>query len=70
MLSPLSISEELKIVDLSLVGRYAINFKWSDHHETGIYSFQLLRELCELNNLTPNNNEKTDEGQDVANTQT
>jgi DUF971 family protein len=68
MLSPVSISEELKIVDLSLVGRYAINFKWSDRHETGIYSFQLLRELCELNNLTPDNDEISDEGEDVANT--
>ncbi|HEY8223757.1 MAG TPA: DUF971 domain-containing protein [Pyrinomonadaceae bacterium] len=42
-----SINEELKIVDLSLVGRYALNFRWSDGHETGIYSFRYLRELCE-----------------------
>jgi DUF971 family protein len=24
-----------------------LNFRWSDGHETGIYSFQYLRELCE-----------------------
>jgi DUF971 family protein len=47
MLRPETISDELEIRDLSLVGRYAINFRWSDGHETGIYSFRYLRELCE-----------------------
>ena len=47
MLKPETISDELQIRDLSLVGRYAINFRWSDGHETGIYSFRYLRELCE-----------------------
>ncbi|HEV8370140.1 MAG TPA: DUF971 domain-containing protein [Pyrinomonadaceae bacterium] len=47
VLQPDSISEEIEIRDLSLVGRYAINFRWSDGHETGIYSFRYLRELCE-----------------------
>ena len=47
MLQPENIADELEILDLSLVGRYAINFRWSDGHETGIYSFRYLRELCE-----------------------
>ena len=47
VLKPESIAEEIEIRDLSLVGRYAINFKWSDGHDTGIYSFRYLRELCE-----------------------
>lgn len=47
VLKPESIAEELTISDLSLVGRYAINFRWSDGHETGIYSFRYLRELGE-----------------------
>ena len=46
-LTPDSISEELEINDLNIVGRYALNFRWSDNHETGIYSFQYLRDLCE-----------------------
>jgi DUF971 family protein len=45
VLRPESVAEELTINDLSLVGRYAINFRWSDGHETGIYSFRYLREL-------------------------
>ncbi len=47
VLKPEAVAEELEIRDLSLVGRYAINFRWSDGHETGIYSFRYLRELCE-----------------------
>lgn len=47
VLKPESISEELTIADLNIVGRYALNFRWSDGHETGIYSFRYLRELGE-----------------------
>ena len=47
MLKPETISNELTIADLSLVGRYALNFRWSDGHDTGIYSFTYLRELGE-----------------------
>jgi len=46
-LKPELISDEVEINDLSIVGRYALNFRWSDNHETGIYSFQYLRDLCE-----------------------
>jgi DUF971 family protein len=42
-----SISDELAVESVELVGRYALNFRWSDGHQTGIYSFRLLRELCE-----------------------
>jgi DUF971 family protein len=46
-LKPEAISDEVEIKDLSIVGRYALNFRWSDGHDTGIYSFQYLRDLCE-----------------------
>ncbi|HZI49893.1 MAG TPA: DUF971 domain-containing protein [Pyrinomonadaceae bacterium] len=46
-LKPQTIAEDIEIGDLSIVGRYALNFRWSDGHETGIYSFQYLRDLCE-----------------------
>ena len=29
------------------VGRYALQFMWSDGHSTGIYTFEYLRELWE-----------------------
>jgi DUF971 family protein len=47
VLKPEAVSDELSISDISIVGRYALNFRWSDGHETGIYSFRYLRELCE-----------------------
>ena len=47
MLKPEDVADDLKIGYISIVGRYALNFRWSDGHETGIYSFRYLRELCE-----------------------
>ena len=44
-----AVSDDLIIANLAIVGRYALNFVWSDRHETGIYSFRYLRELCEQN---------------------
>jgi DUF971 family protein len=47
VLKPEAISNKLTIEDISIVGRYALSFRWSDGHETGIYSFRYLRERCE-----------------------
>jgi DUF971 family protein len=47
ILNPTTIPDDLSINDLNIVGRYALNFKWSDGHETGIYSFRYLRDLCD-----------------------
>jgi DUF971 family protein len=47
LLRPETISAELTIADMNVVGRYALSFRWSDGHEHGIYSFKYLRELCE-----------------------
>lgn len=35
----------LKAVALAPVGHYAYKFTWSDGHDTGIYSLELLRSL-------------------------
>ncbi len=37
---------DVKPMNISPVGRYALQFAWSDGHETGIYTFENLRELC------------------------
>lgn len=39
--------ENLHLVDIQLVGRYAVRLIWNDGHRTGIYTFQFLRELSE-----------------------
>jgi DUF971 family protein len=33
-------------LEIRYVGRYALGFDWSDGHKTGIYPFELLREIC------------------------
>lgn len=45
MLKADSVADDLTIRQTSIVGRYALNFHFSDGHETGIFSFKYLREL-------------------------
>ena len=37
---------EVQVAEIKPVGRYAINFVWSDGHDSGIYSYSFLRESC------------------------
>ena len=39
------IADDLTFNKIALVGRYALNFQFSDGHETGIFSFKYLREV-------------------------
>lgn len=32
--------------DISVVGRYALNIVFGDGHDSGIFTFDMLRELC------------------------
>jgi DUF971 family protein len=48
VLNESSISDDLTFTGISIVGRYALNFRFSDGHETGIYSFNYLRQLPPL----------------------
>jgi len=41
-----TIPADLARVDVEAVGNYALNFRWSDGHSTGIYTFEYLRRLC------------------------
>ncbi len=36
----------LKMLNVEAVGAYAVRIYWSDGHNTGIYSFERLREIC------------------------
>jgi DUF971 family protein len=44
MLDPANISDDLTFNKIALVGRYALNFQFSDGHETGIFSFKYLQQ--------------------------
>ena len=41
-----AIPQDVHPVKIETVGRYAINIRWSDGHNTGIYAFDRLRKLC------------------------
>ncbi len=41
-----SIPSGLERVGVAPVGNYALQFSWSDGHDSGIYTFDHLRKLC------------------------
>ena len=45
MLDDKRVPDDLTITQVSIVGRYALNFHFSDGHDTGIFSFAYLRTL-------------------------
>lgn len=46
LLDPATVPEDVHPTAIEYVGRYALQFQWSDAHRTGIYPFRLLRQLC------------------------
>jgi len=46
LLDPASVPADIRAEDYLMVGRYAVQFLWSDTHYTGIYPFDTLRKLC------------------------
>ncbi len=47
MLKDESVPDNISFSKVSIVGRYALNFQFSDGHETGIFSFRFLRDLSD-----------------------
>jgi DUF971 family protein len=43
---PGNYSKPLSAVSAELVGNYALKIAWSDDHDSGIYSFEYLREIA------------------------
>jgi DUF971 family protein len=44
-------ADETEMVDVELVGRYAVKPVWRDGHDTGMYTFRALRMLAEQDRL-------------------
>jgi len=44
---------EIYPVQMGVVGRYAISIQWSDQHDTGIYSYDTLRQICPCETCQP-----------------
>ncbi len=45
MLDDRNVPDDLTFASFSIVGRYALNFHFSDGHDTGIYSFAFLHKM-------------------------
>jgi DUF971 family protein len=45
ILDPTRVPEDVRPVHLGSVGNYGLKIRWSDGHDTGIYSYDRLREL-------------------------
>ena len=50
---PTLTAEQTRLVDVALVGSYAIAPAWADGHHTGYYTFTLLRDRCPCPECTP-----------------
>ncbi|HID39558.1 MAG TPA: DUF971 domain-containing protein [Calditrichaeota bacterium] len=46
--------KEISFTGWARIGRYAVEFHFSDGHTTGIYPYKLLRELCQCDVCTGN----------------
>ena len=43
----------VKPLGIEPVGRYAYKFTWNDKHDTGIYTFEFLRNICSCEDCAP-----------------
>lgn len=41
-----TVPRDVAPIGVRAVGRYGVGIRWSDGHDTGIYSFDRLRDLC------------------------
>ncbi len=46
LLDPTTVPDDVYPARISLVGGYAIRINWSDGHDTGIYTYEYLHQLC------------------------
>lgn len=40
------VPHDVRPLEVHPVGQYGLGIRWSDGHETGIYTFERLRQLC------------------------
>ncbi len=46
LVSPEQVPEDLGVEGAELVGNYALRIRWSDGHDTGLYTWEHLASLC------------------------
>ncbi len=58
--APVLTEEQTRLVDVSLVGAYAIAPSWADGHHTGYYTFRMLRDRCPCDACTAARTSRSD----------
>ncbi|HKW05671.1 MAG TPA: DUF971 domain-containing protein [Nitrososphaerales archaeon] len=43
----MEVQNDVHVEEIKSIGRYGLRIDWTDGHNTGIYSFDYLRSLCE-----------------------
>lgn len=46
LLDPSAVPADVRPLTVTLVGGYGVRIRWSDGHDTGIYTFDQLRAAC------------------------
>ncbi|HTS87000.1 MAG TPA: DUF971 domain-containing protein [Gemmatimonadales bacterium] len=46
LLDPAAVPSDIRPLRLALVGSYGLRVSWSDGHDTGIYTFRHLLDVC------------------------
>jgi DUF971 family protein len=46
LLDPATIPDDLGLVDISISGNYALRIRWSDQHDSGLFTWAHLAELA------------------------
>jgi DUF971 family protein len=59
-LRPEVVDQDVYPTAIHYVGRYALQFVWSDGHSTGIYTWEYLREIAEAGGTAGGDEEARD----------
>ena len=57
LIAPGSITNDIRPKNIKAVGLYALQFYWNDGHDTGLYTHELLRKLCDCPSCKSNKQE-------------
>jgi DUF971 family protein len=47
MINPDDIPDDIKPVGMEYSGNYAVKVRWSDGHDTGLFTFERLEQICQ-----------------------
>jgi DUF971 family protein len=47
ILNPNSVPPDLELLEVSLCGNYALRIKWSDQHDSGLFTWNHLRSIAD-----------------------